>query len=134
MYKHLWTQFEREFWSDAVILALGRWKCHVILKTYDLRFSPVVVRGSMEVPCKQTISSNNIWNAHNFLYQHSWTQYTMAQALKKIGIKDLAKIMTLAPIFSSQNYFRWKYLDVTSFPVSLSIHIWVRVENSHLQQ
>ena len=33
-------------------------------------------------------------------------QCTMAQALKKIGIKDLAKIMTLAPIFSSQNYFR----------------------------
>ena len=58
----------------------------------------------------------------------------MAQALKKIGIKDLAKIMTLAPIFSSQKYFRGKYLDVTSFSVSLSIHIWVRVENSLLQQ
>ena len=26
---------------------------------------------------------------------------TMAQALKKFGIKDLAKMMTLAPIFSS---------------------------------
>ena len=42
-------------------------------------------------------------------------------------------MMTLAAIFSSQNYFRWKYLDVISFAVSLSIYIWVRVENS-LQQ
>ena len=31
---------------------------------------------------------------------------TMAQALKKFGIKDFAKMMTLAPIFSRQNYFR----------------------------
>ena len=29
------------------------------------------------------------------------SQCTMAQALKKFGIKDLAKMMTLAPIFSS---------------------------------
>ena len=57
----------------------------------------------------------------------------MAQALKKFGIKDFAKMRTLAPIFSSQNYFRWKYLDITSFAVSLSIWIWVRVENSLLQ-
>ena len=35
-----------------------------------------------------------------------FTQCTMAQALNKFGIKDFAKIMTLAPIFSSQNYFR----------------------------
>ena len=42
--------------------------------------------------------------------------------------------MTLAPIFSSQNYFRWKYLEVFSFAVSLSIYIWVRVEKSLLQQ
>jgi len=42
--------------------------------------------------------------------------------------------MTLAPIFSSGIYFRWKYLDVVSFAVSLSIYIWVRVENSLLQQ
>ena len=61
-------------------------------------------------------------------------QCTMAQALKKFGIKDFAKMRTLAPIFSSQNYFRWKYLDITSFAVSLSIWIWVRVENSLLQQ
>ena len=31
---------------------------------------------------------------------------TMAQALKKFGIKDFAKMMTLATIFSRQNYFR----------------------------
>ena len=59
---------------------------------------------------------------------------TMAQALKKFGIKDFAKMRTLAPIFSSQNYFRWKYLDDISFAVSLSIWIWVRVDNSLLQQ
>ena len=29
----------------------------------------------------------------------------MAQALKKFEIKDFAKIMTMAPIFSRQNYF-----------------------------
>ena len=61
-------------------------------------------------------------------------QCTMAQALKEFGIKDFAKIMSLAPIFSSQNYFRWKYLDVFFFTVSLSIYIWVRIENSLLQQ
>ena len=33
-------------------------------------------------------------------------QCTMAQALKKFGIKDFAKMMTLAPILSRQNYFR----------------------------
>ena len=33
-------------------------------------------------------------------------QCTMAKALKKFRIKDFAKMMTLAPIFSSQNYFR----------------------------
>ena len=33
-------------------------------------------------------------------------QCTMAQALKKFGIRDFAKMKTLAPIFSSQNYFR----------------------------
>jgi len=69
------------------------------------------------------------WSA-NITSQHC----TMAQALKKFGIKDFAKMMTLAPIFSSQNYFRWKYLDVISFAVSLSTYIWVRVENSLLQQ
>ena len=58
----------------------------------------------------------------------------MAQALKKFEIKDFAKIMTMAPIFSRQNYFSWKYLDAISFAVSLSIHIWVRVENSLLQK
>ena len=58
----------------------------------------------------------------------------MAQALKKYAIKSFAKTMTLAPIFWSQNYFRWKYLDVISFTVSLSVYIWVRVENSLLQQ
>ena len=41
--------------------------------------------------------------------------------------------MTSAPILSSQNYFRWKYLDVISFAVSLSILIWGRVENRLLQ-
>ena len=41
---------------------------------------------------------------------------------------------TLAPIFWSQNDFRRKYLDVISFAVSLSIKIWVRVENSLLQK
>ena len=40
---------------------------------------------------------------HCGLYQQ---HCTMAQALIKFGIKDFAKIMTLAPIFSSQNYFR----------------------------
>ena len=33
--------------------------------------------------------------------------------------------MTLAFIFSSQNNFRWKYLEVFYFAVSLSIYIWV---------
>ena len=33
-------------------------------------------------------------------------QCTMAQALNKFGIKDFTKIMTLAPIFFSQDYFR----------------------------
>ena len=37
-------------------------------------------------------------------------------------------MMNLAPIFSSQNYFRWKYLEVFSFAVSLSIYIWVRLK------
>ena len=46
---------------------------------------------------------------------YDMTQCTMAQALKKFGIKDLAKIMTLALIFSSQNYFRLKYLEALSF-------------------
>ena len=63
----------------------------------------------------------------------SMHQCTMAQALKKFGIKDFAKMMTLAPILSSQNYFRWKYLDDISFVVSLLILIWGRVENSLLQ-
>ena len=43
-------------------------------------------------------------------------QCTMHLALKKM--------MNLAPIFSCQIYFRWKYLGVFSFAVSLSIHIW----------
>ena len=42
--------------------------------------------------------------------------------------------MTLAPIFLNQNYLRHKYFDVCSLAVSLSIDIWVRVENSLLQQ
>ena len=54
--------------------------------------------------------------------------------LRNLEIKNLQKMMTLAPIFSSQNYFRWKYLEVFSFAVSLSIYIWVRVEKSLLQQ
>ena len=59
---------------------------------------------------------------------------TMAQALKTFGIKDFAKMMTFAPIFSRKNYFRWKYLDLISPAVSLSFYIWVRVENSLQQQ
>ena len=54
--------------------------------------------------------------------------------LRNLEIKNLQKMMTLAPIFSSQNYFRWKYLEVFSFAVSLSIYIWVRVEKSLQQQ
>ena len=54
--------------------------------------------------------------------------------LRNLEIKNLRKMLTLAPIFSSQNYFRWKYLEVFSFAVSLSIYIWVRVEKSLLQQ
>ena len=61
--------------------------------------------------------SHGSFGQNELLLNRNWLnqQGTMAQALKKIGIKDLAKIMTLAPIFWSQNYFRWKYLDVTSF-------------------
>ena len=54
--------------------------------------------------------------------------------LRKVELRILSKIITFAPIFSSQNYFRWKYLDVISFAVSLSIYIWVWVENRFLQQ
>ena len=61
-------------------------------------------------------------------------QCTMAQALKKFGIKDFAKMMTSCPIFSNQNNFRWKYLDVISFAVFLSICMWVWVEKSILKQ
>ena len=62
------------------------------------------------------------------------THCTMAQAPKKFGIKNFAKMRTLAPIFSSQTYFRRKYLDDISISVPLSIQIWVRVEISLLQQ
>ena len=54
--------------------------------------------------------------------------------LRKVELRILSKIITFASIFSSSNYFRWKYLDVFSFAISLSICIWVRVENSLLQQ
>ena len=43
-------------------------------------------------------------------------------------------MMTLAPIFLELIYFRQKYLDAYSLSVSLSICIWVPVENSQMQQ
>ena len=53
---------------------------------------------------------------------------------KEFGNYEFAKMMTLAAIFSSKNYIRQQYLDVFSFAVSLSIYIWVQVENSLLQK
>ena len=37
----------------------------------------------------------------------------------KVSIRDLSQISTTAPIFKQSHYFRQKYLEIASFPVSL---------------
>ena len=54
--------------------------------------------------------------------------------LRNWEFKDWPKMMTLAPIFLKLIYFRPKYLDACSSSVSLSIYIWVQVENRQIQQ
>ena len=49
-------------------------------------------------------------------------------------IRDSSLISTTALIFLLYNYFRQKYLEITSCAVSLLNNIWVRVEHSLLQQ
>ena len=51
----------------------------------------------------------------------------------KMEIRDSSQISTTAPIFLLYNYFRQKYLEIASCPVSLLIYIWVRVEYGQLQ-
>ena len=58
----------------------------------------------------------------------------LVKPLRNWEFKDWPKMMTSAPIFLKLIYFRQKYLDAYSLSVSLSIHIWVRVENSQIQQ
>ena len=53
--------------------------------------------------------------------------------LRKWEFKDWPKMMTSAAIFLKLIYFRQKYLDACSLSVSLSICIWVPVENSQMQ-
>ena len=59
----------------------------------------------LDTPTPTAVRAPGMTNGHAMI-ESIMQHCTMAQALKKIGIKDLAKIMTLAPIFSSQNYFR----------------------------
>ena len=52
----------------------------------------------------------------------------------KMEIRDSSQISTTALIFLLYNYFRQKYLEITSCAVSLLNNIWVRVEHNLLQQ
>ena len=52
----------------------------------------------------------------------------------KMEIRDSSQISTTAPIFLLYNYFRQKYLEITSCAVSLLNNIWVRVEHILMQQ
>ena len=63
-----------------------------------------MIRDKM-TPDKEKISDKGR-KKETILPQWFKPQCTMAQALKKFKIKDLANVMTFAPIFSSQNYFR----------------------------
>ena len=51
----------------------------------------------------------------------------------KMEIRDSSQISTTALIFLLYNYFRQKYLEITSCAVSLLNNIWVRVEHSLVQ-
>ena len=51
----------------------------------------------------------------------------------KWEIDNLSQITTTAPIFLLSNYFRQKYLEISSCSVSLLNNIWVRVEHSLMQ-
>ena len=62
------------------------------------------------------------------------TNALCVKPLRKWEFKDWPKMMTSAPIFLKLIYFRQKYLDACSLSVSLSICIWVPVENSQMQQ
>ena len=93
--------------------------------------------GSMSKELSKRLLKGTLFYPFPTLPSSTLTQSVSAlcvKPLRNLEIKNLQKMMTLAPIFSSQNYFRWKYLEVFSFAVSLSIYIWVRVEKSLQQQ
>ena len=52
----------------------------------------------------------------------------------KLEIGNLIQITTTAPIFQQSYYFRQKYLEITSCAVSLLNNVWVRGEQSPLQE
>ena len=69
-----------------------------------------------------------------FMFDHTTTNAQCVKPLRNWEFKDWPKMMTLAPIFLKLIYFRPKYLDACSSSVSLSIYIWVQVENRQIQQ
>ena len=52
--------------------------------------------------------------------------------LGNLGLQGFARMNASAPIFPTQNYFRWKYLRITFLSVSLSFKYLVPVENMQL--
>ena len=50
--------------------------------------------------------------------------------LGNLGLQGFARMNASAPIFPTQNYFRWKYLRTTFVSVSLSFKYLVRVEGT----
>ena len=106
--------FEPEIYSGHVELwillefPLKFFKCSFGVEVWLIPTPPLIINFQLMMceGCKEE------WHQWCPMIHVSFHYPPLAQALQKFGIRDFAKMMTLASIFSSQNNFRWKYLDV----------------------